>query len=188
MTGQDVVKSCNEKMGKAIEATKHKFTSIRAGRASVSMLDSVKVEQYGSDMPLNQVGSVSAPEARLLVIDPWDKSLISKIEKAIMAANLGLTPNNDGKVIRLVMPELTAERRKEYVKMAKTEAENGKVAVRNIRKDGNNDLKKLTKDKENPISEDEVKTLEAEIQKLTDAHIKAIDELFAKKEKEITTV
>ena len=103
MTGQDVVKSCNEKMGKAIEATKHKFTSIRAGRASVSMLDSVKVEQYGSEMPLNQVGSVSAPEARLLVIDPWDKTLISKIEKAIMAANLGLTPNNDGKVIRLVI-------------------------------------------------------------------------------------
>lgn len=188
MTGQDVVKSCNEKMEKAIEATKHKFTSIRAGRASVSMLDSVKVEQYGSEMPLNQVGSVSAPEARLLVIDPWDKSLISKIEKAIMAANLGLTPNNDGKVIRLVMPELTAERRKEYVKMAKIEAENGKVAVRNIRKDGNNDLKKLSKDKENPISEDEIKTLEAEIQKMTDAHIKAIDDLFAKKEKEITTV
>lgn len=188
MTGQEVLKQCNEKMGKAIEATKHKFTTIRAGRANVSMLDGIRVEQYGSEMPLNQVGSVSAPEPRLLVIDPWDKSLISKIEKAIMAANLGLTPNNDGKVIRLVMPELTADRRKEYVKMAKAEAENGKVAVRNIRKDGNNDLKKLSKDKENPISEDEVKTLEGEIQKLTDSHIKMIDELLAKKEKEITTV
>lgn len=188
MTGKEVVSLCKEKMGKAVEATKHKFTSIRAGRANVSMLDGIKVEQYGSEMPLNQVGSVSAPEARLLVIDPWDKSLIAKIEKAIIAANLGLTPNNDGKVIRLIMPELTADRRKEYVKMAKSEAENGKVAVRNIRKDGNNDLKKLLKDKENPVSEDEVKSLEAEIQKLTDAHIKEIDELFAKKEKEITTV
>lgn len=188
MTGKEVVSLCKEKMGKAVEATKHKFTSIRAGRANVSMLDGIKVEQYGSEMPLNQVGSVSAPEARLLVIDPWDKSLIGKIEKAIIAANLGLTPNNDGKVIRLIMPELTADRRKEYVKMAKSEAENGKVAVRNIRKDGNNDLKKLLKDKENPVSEDEVKNLENEIQKLTDAHIKEIDELFAKKEKEITTV
>lgn len=188
MTGKEVVSLCKEKMGKAVEATKHKFTSIRAGRANVSMLDGIKVEQYGSEMPLNQVGSVSAPEARLLVIDPWDKSLIGKIEKAIIAANLGLTPNNDGKVIRLIMPELTADRRKEYVKMAKSEAENGKVAVRNIRKDGNNDLKKLLKDKENPVSEDEVKNLEAEIQKLTDVHIKEIDELFAKKEKEITTV
>lgn len=188
MTGKEVVSLCKEKMGKAVEATKHKFTSIRAGRANVSMLDGIKVEQYGSEMPLNQVGSVSAPEARLLVIDPWDKSLIAKIEKAIIAANLGLTPNNDGKVIRLIMPELTADRRKEYVKMAKSEAENGKVAVRNIRKDGNNDLKKLLKDKENPVSEDEVKNLEVEIQKLTDAHIKEIDELFAKKEKEITTV
>ena len=169
MTGKEVVSLCKEKMGKAVEATKHKFTSIRAGRANVSMLDGIKVEQYGSEMPLNQVGSVSAPEARLLVIDPWDKSLIGKIEKAIIAANLGLTPNNDGKVIRLIMPELTADRRKEYVKMAKSEAENGKVAVRNIRKDGNNDLKKLLKDKENPVSEDEVKNLEAEIQKLTDA-------------------
>lgn len=183
MTGKEVVSLCKEKMGKAVEATKHKFTSIRAGRANVSMLDGIKVEQYGSEMPLNQVGSVSAPEARLLVIDPWDKSLIGKIEKAIIAANLGLTPNNDGKVIRLIMPELTADRRKEYVKMAKSEAENGKVAVRNIRKDGNNDLKKLLKDKENPVSEDEVKNLETEIQKLTDAHIKEIDELFAKKKK-----
>ena len=145
MTGKEVVSLCKEKMGKAVEATKHKFTSIRAGRANVPMLDGIKVEQYGSEMPLNQVGSVSAPEARLLVIDPWDKGLIAKIEKAIIAANLGLTPNNDGKVIRLIMPELTADRRKEYVKMAKSEAENGKVAVRNIRKDGNNDLKKLLK-------------------------------------------
>jgi len=119
-----LVKECEEKMLKTIEAVKEKFTAIRAGRANVSMLDGVKVENYGSEVPLNQIGTVSAPEARLLVIDPWDKSLISKIEKALLAANLGMTPNNDGRVIRLVLPELTADRRKEYVKLAKNEAEN----------------------------------------------------------------
>jgi ribosome recycling factor len=137
-------------------------------------------------MPLNQVGTVSAPEARLLVIDTWDKSLIPVIEKAIMASNLGLTPNNDGKLIRLMIPELTADRRKEYVKLAKSEAENGKVAIRNIRKDANNHLRKLEKDGE--ITEDDLKRYEDEVQKVTDGHIKTIDELLAKKEKEITTV
>ena len=184
----EIVSTCKSKMEKAIEATKEKFASIRAGRANVSMLDGIKVESYGAEMPLNQVGTVSAPEPRLLVIDPWDKTLIPKIEKMIMVANLGLTPNNDGKVIRLIMPELTAERRKEYVKLAKTEAENGKIAVRNIRKDANNDLKKLSKDKDNSLSEDEIKALENDVQKLTDSFIKQIDELLAKKEKEITTV
>jgi len=174
-----LVKECEEKMLKTIEAVKEKFTAIRAGRANVSMLDGVKVDNYGS---------VSAPEARLLVIDPWDKSLISKIEKALLAANLGMTPNNDGRVIRLVLPELTAERRKEYVKLAKNEAENGKIAVRNIRKDINNRLKKLEKDKENPISEDELKKEETRVQTLTDKYVKEIDELLAKKEKEITTI
>ena len=188
MTGNEILTLCKTKMTKAIESTKDRFTTIRAGRANVAMLDGIKVEQYGSEMPLNQVGTVSAPEPRLLVIDPWDKTVIPKIEKAIMSANLGLTPNNDGKVIRLVMPELTSDRRKEYVKLAKTEAENGKIAVRNIRKDANNDLKKLSKDKENPLSEDEIKKLEGDVQKLTDASIKEIDELLAKKEKEITTV
>ncbi|MGF6906962.1 ribosome recycling factor [Fusobacterium sp. PH5-44] len=188
MSCQDIINECKEKMAKTIEATKNKFTSIRAGRASVAMLDGIKVEQYGSDVPLNQVGTVSAPEARLLVIDPWDKGIIGKIEKAILASKLGITPNNDGKVIRLVMPELTAERRKEYVKLAKTEAENGKVALRNIRKDMNNAIKKLEKDKTLGISEDEAKKAEDDVQKLTDAHIKEVDELLAKKEKEITTV
>ena len=184
----EIVSTCKEKMEKAIEATKEKFASIRAGRANVSMLDGIKVESYGAEMPLNQVGTVSAPEPRLLVIDPWDKTLIPKIEKMTMVANLGLTPNNDGKVIRLIMPELTADRRKEYVKLAKTEAENGKIAVRNIRKDANNDLKKLSKDKDNSLSEDEIKALENDVQKLTDSFIKQIDDLLAKKEKEITTV
>jgi len=177
---------CKDKMDKAIESTKYKFASIRAGRANVSMLDGIKIEQYGSLMPLNQVGTVSAPEARLLVIDPWDKSVIPTIEKAIMTSNLGLTPNNDGKVIRLMIPELTADRRKEYVKFAKTEAENGKVAVRNIRKDMNNNLRKL--EKEGEITEDDLKRFEDDVQKLTDATIKTIDQLLALKEKEITTV
>ncbi|MGL4910706.1 MAG: ribosome recycling factor, partial [Cetobacterium sp.] len=185
MSAQVLMNECKEKMNRAIESTKAKFASIRAGRASVSMLDGIKVEQYGSLMPLNQLGSVSAPEARLLVIDPWDKSVIPLIEKIIMTSNLGLTPNNDGKVIRLVIPELTADRRKDYVKFAKSEAENGKVAARNIRKDMNNALRKLEKDGE--ITEDDLKRFEDDVQKLTDATIKTIEELLSLKEKEITT-
>jgi ribosome recycling factor len=183
---QTILADAREKMDKAVEATKHKFASIRAGRANVSMLDGIKVNQYGAEMPLNQVANLSAPEARLLVIDPWDKSVIKEIEKAIVNSNLGLTPNNDGKVIRLQIPELTAERRKEYAKLAKKEAEEGKVAIRNIRKDTNNKLRKLEKDSE--ITEDDLKRYEDEVQKLTDDYIKKIDELYAKKEKEITTV
>lgn len=186
MSVEILMNDCKDKMAKAIEATRHKFTAIRAGRASVAMLDGIKVEQYGSLMPLNQVGTVSAPEPRLLVIDPWDKSVIPVIEKAIMASNVGLTPNNDGRVIRLMVPELTADRRKEYVKLAKKEAEEGKVAARNIRKDVNNALRRLQKDEE--ITEDELKKYEDEVQKLTDKTIKDIDALLAVKEKEITTV
>ncbi|TDT67022.1 ribosome recycling factor [Hypnocyclicus thermotrophus] len=183
---QSVITDAREKMDKAVEATKHKFASIRAGRANVSMLDGIKVNQYGSEMPLNQVANLSAPEARLLVIDPWDKSIIKDIEKVIVNSNLGLTPNNDGKVIRLQIPELTAERRKEYAKLAKKEAEEGKVAIRNVRKDTNNKLRRLEKDSE--ITEDDLKRYENEVQKLTDEYIKKIDDLYAKKEKEITTV
>lgn len=186
MPAQKLLNETKDKMSKVIEATKNKFASIRAGRANVAMLDGIKVDMYGADTPLNQIGSVSAPEARMLLIDPWDKTMIPKIEKAIMVSNLGLTPNNDGKVIRLMIPELTADRRKEYVKFAKTEAENGRVAARNVRKDINNHLRKLEKDSE--ISEDDLKRYEDEVQKVTDATIKTIDELLAKKEKEITTV
>jgi ribosome recycling factor len=186
MPAQKLLKDSKDKMAKAIESTKSRFGSIRAGRASVSMLDGIKVDMYGSETPLNQIGTVSAPEARMLMIDPWDKSMIPSIEKAIMQSNIGLTPGNDGRVIRLRIPELTADRRKEYVKLAKTEAENGKVAVRNVRKDANNHLRTLEKDGE--ISEDDLKRMEGEIQKLTDATIKTIDELLALKEKEITTV
>ncbi|WP_300328636.1 ribosome recycling factor [Fusobacterium sp.] len=181
-----LMKECKERMEKTIEATKHKFAGIRAGRASVAMLDGIKVEQYGSLMPLNQIGTVSAPEARLLVIDPWDKSVIPSIEKAIMTANLGLNPNNDGRVIRLMVPELTADRRKEYVKLAKKEAEESKVGARNIRKEINNSLRRLQKAEE--LTEDELKVAEDEVQKLTDKAIKEIDSLLALKEKEITTV
>lgn len=186
MDKDTLIKECIEKMEKTIEATKFKFASIRAGRANVSMLDGIKVSQYGSDMALNQVGTVSAPEARLLVIDPWDKSIIPSIEKAIMGANLGLTPNNDGRVIRLVIPELTAERRKEYVKIAKKDTEEGKVAVRNIRKEINNGLRRLEKEEE--LTSDELKLAEAEVQKITDEMTKEIERLLSLKEKEITTV
>jgi len=183
---QVLINESKEKMEKAIESTKNRFAAIRAGRASVAMLDGIKVEQYGMDMPLNQVANVSAPEARLLVIDPWDKSVIPNIEKAIQTSNLGLNPNNDGNVVRLQIPELTAERRKEYAKLAKNEAENGKIAVRNVRKDTNNKLRNEEKDGE--ITQDELKSFETEVQTLTDGYIKTIDELFKKKEKEITTV
>jgi len=183
---KELLTEAKEKMEKAIESTKHRFSTIRAGRANVSMLADIKVSQYGSEMPLNQVGNVSAPEARLLVIDPWDKSVIPAIEKAINLANLGLTPNNDGKVIRLAIPELTAERRKEYAKMAKTEAEAGKIAIRSVRKDTNNKLRAAEKDGD--ITQDELKAFETDVQKLTDEYIKKVDEMFKKKEKEITTV
>ncbi|MBC2856363.1 MAG: ribosome recycling factor [Cetobacterium sp.] len=186
MSAKVLMNDCIDKMDKVIEATKNKFASIRAGRANVAMLDGIKITQYGSEMPLNQLGSVSSPEARLLVIDPWDKSVIPAIEKSIMQSNLGLTPNNDGKVIRLMIPELTADRRKEYVKFAKSEAENGRIAARNVRKDVNNHLRKLEKDSE--ITEDDLKRMEDDVQKLTDNTIKMIDDLLAKKEKEITTV
>lgn len=145
------------------------------------MLDGVTVDYYGQMSPLNQVGTVTAPEARLLVVDPWDKSLIPTIEKAIHAANLGFNPSNDGRIIRLVVPELTEERRKEYVKIVKKEAEEGKVAVRNIRKDYNNKIRKMQKDSE--ITEDELKVTEDKIQKIVDKAITHIDELLHKKEK-----
>ena len=182
----NILKETETKMEKALENTKEKFSSIRAGRASVAMLDGITIEAYGSPAPLSQVGTLSAPEARLLTIDPWDKTLIPAIEKAIQHSNLGLNPSNDGKIIRLLVPELTAERRKEYVKIVKKEAEEGKVAVRNIRKDINNKLRKMEKDGE--ITEDELKSNEDSVQNFTDKFIKNIDEALDKKEKELTTV
>ena len=181
-----ILAEAESKMEKSVENTKEKFSHVRAGRANVSMLDGVSVEAYGTPTPLNQVRTVSAPEASLLVIDPWDKSLIPAIEKTILQANLGFNPSNDGKIIRLVVPELTEDRRKEYVKVVKKEAEEGKVAVRNVRKDVNNKLRKLEKDSE--ITEDELKASEEKVQKSTDKYIAAIDTALAAKEKELLTV
>ena len=181
-----ILKEVEEKMSKSVENTKERFSHTRAGRANVSMLDGVTVEAYGAPTPLNQVGTISAPEARLLVIDPWDKSLIKTIEKTILQANLGFNPSNDGNIIRLVVPELTEERRKEYVKMVKKEAEEGKVAIRNVRKDINNKLRKLEKDSE--ITEDELKSNEEKVQKTTDKFIAQVDDALNKKEKELLTV
>ncbi len=180
------LKETETKMEKAVESTKDKFASIRAGRANVSMLDGITVDAYGAPSPLSQIGTLSAPEARLLTIDPWDKSLIPAIEKAIQQANLGLNPSNDGRIIRLSVPELTEERRKEYVKIVRKEAEEGKVAIRNIRKDVNNKLRKSEKDSE--ITEDDLKSGEDSVQKLTDKFTKLVDEALDKKEKELTTV
>lgn len=183
---EKTLKEVEQKMQKALEATKDKLGAIRAGRANISMLDNVMIDYYGNPAPVKQVANVSAPEARLLTVDPWDKGMIKDIEKAIMQSNLGLTPSNDGKIIRMMLPDLTSERRKEYVKLAKKEVEDGKVAVRNIRKDGNNSLRKLQKDSE--ITEDDLKVYETKIQEITDKYIKMLDEVYTKKEKEITTV
>ncbi|WP_156299053.1 ribosome recycling factor [Streptobacillus canis] len=183
---EELLLEIEEKMEKTLESTKVRFSHVRAGRASISMVDGVTVDYYGQMSPLNQVGSVTAPEPRLLIIDPWDKSLIPAIEKAILAANIGFNPSNDGRIIRLVVPELTEDRRKEYVKVVKKEAEEGKVAARNIRKDYNNKVRKMEKDSE--ITEDDLKQVEDKIQKLTDDCIKHIDELLAKKEKELLSI
>lgn len=181
-----IILEAEEKMQKACDSTKSKLATIRAGRASIAMLDGIRIESYGSMTPLNQLANLSAPEARTLTIDPWDKSMLGTIDKAIQASNLGITPNNDGKIIRLQIPELTEDRRKEYVKLAKKDIEEGKIAVRNIRKEANNSLRKLQKDSE--ITEDELKLAETEAQTVTDNFIKVLDELYVKKEKEILKV
>ena len=170
------------KMSKAYDAD---FATIRAGRANPHILDKIKVNYYGSPTPIQQVGNITVPEPRMIQISPWEKSLIKEIEKAIMASDVGITPNNDGSVIRLVIPELTEERRKELVKEVKKKGEEGKVAVRNIRRDGNDTFKKLAKE---DVSEDEIKELEEALQKLTDKYVKEIDKLVEEKAKEILTV
>jgi ribosome recycling factor len=172
-------------MDKAIDHCDSELNKIRAGKASPSMLDDIMVDYYGSPTPLNQVGSVNTPDARTIVIQPWEKSLLSAIEKAIMEANLGVNPQNDGIIIRINVPPLTEERRRDLVKKAKAEAETGKIAIRNIRKDANEKIRKL---KTEGVSEDEMKTGEAEIQKLTDAYIIKVDVLSEAKEKDIMTV
>lgn len=180
---EDIYTKTKEHMKKSIEVTKNEFMSIRTGRASPSLLDNIKVEYFGSLMPINQVASVNIPEPRLIVIQPWDKSILETITKAIYKSNLGLTPVSDGHVIRISIPALTTERRKELDKIVKKKAEEGKVAVRNIRRDANCQVKNLKDKKE--ISEDEAKKAEDKIQEITDEAIKEIDKILAAKEKEI---
>lgn len=175
----------DDKMKKAYEFLESDYGTIRAGRANPHVLDKIRVNYYGTPTPIQQVGNVTVPEARIIQIAPWERSLLKEIEKAIQMSDLGINPSNDGSVIRLVFPELTEERRKDLVKEVKKKAEDGKVAVRNIRRDGNDYLKKLSKTE---ISEDEVKQLEDSLQKLTDKYIKDIDALMEVKSKEIMTV
>lgn len=175
-----------DKMKKAYEYLESDYMGIRAGRANPHVLDKLRVDYYGTPTPIQQVGNVTVPEARIIQIAPWEKSLIKDIEKAIMTSDIGINPSNDGSVIRLVFPELTEDRRKELAKDVKKKAEDAKVAVRNIRRDGNDALKKLGKSSE--VSEDEVKQLEEQLQKLTDKFVKEIDVLMEDKSKEIMTV
>ncbi|HET9886415.1 MAG TPA: ribosome recycling factor [bacterium] len=178
-----IYKQCEEKMGKAIDSTKRELAKLRLGKATPALLENIRVEAYGSQTPLNQVGSIGAPEPRLLVIQPWDKNLLAAIERAIRASDLGLNPSNDGQVIRVPIPALTEERRKELVKVAKHYAEEGRVAVRMGRRDANEALKKALKD--GKITEDDERKALDKIQKLTDQKIKDLDEILASKETEI---
>ena len=174
------------RMDKTIEVFKQNLSEVRAGRANPAILNKVSVEYYGTPTPINQVAGISVPEARLIVIQPWDASILKEIERAILAADIGINPNNDGKVIRLVFPELTEERRKELVKDIKKMAEESKVAVRAIRRDGMDKAKTMQKNSE--ITEDDLRAAEDTIQKLTDKKIEEIDRILADKEKEILTV
>lgn len=182
----ELKKKTAEKMDAAINALKREFATIRTGRASLSLLDGIKVDCYGSITPLNQVASLAVPESRLITIQPWDPKVIENIEKAIQSSGIGLTPANDGKTIRLPVPTLTEDRRKELVKLAKKMAEDSRVAIRNIRRDINEEVKKIEKEKK--ISEDEFRKSHEDIQKTTDQYIKKIDDILKKKEEEIMEV
>lgn len=175
----------DDKMKKAFDYLEADYATIRAGRANPHVLDKIRVDYYGSPTPIQQVGNVTVPEARIIQIAPWEKSLLREIEKAILTSDIGINPSNDGSVIRLVFPELTEERRKDLVKEVKKKGEDGKVAIRNIRRDGNDAFKKLAKE---DVSEDEIKQLEDKLQKLTDKYIKDIDALMESKSKDIMTV
>lgn len=183
---KDILNTTKEKMAKAVEHARNEFIKIRTGKATTNLLDGVKVDYYGTPTPISQVGNISTPDYHTLTIQAWDKSVIPLIEKAIMSSNLGLNPTNDGIIIRVPIPALNEERRKEYVKLVKKFAEEAKVGIRNIRRDAIEHLKKTEKD--DHISEDERKTGEADVQKLTDTHSKQIDELVSMKEKEIMEV
>ncbi|HWJ78304.1 MAG TPA: ribosome recycling factor [Niallia sp.] len=183
---KQVIANTKEKMNKAIQSYSRELASIRAGRANASLLDRITVDYYGAPTPVNQLAGISVPEARLLVIQPYDKTILGEIEKAILKSDIGLNPSNDGSVIRLSIPMLTEERRKELVKNVKKESEEAKIAIRNIRRDGNDDLKKLEKNGE--ITEDDLRGYNDDIQKLTDEFISKVDALTKEKEKEILEV
>ena len=179
----DIYQDTRESMGKSIEALDRELKRVRTGRASLSILDGIKVDYYGTLTPLNQMATLAVPESRLITIQPWDVSVIKDIEKAILKSDLGLTPANDGKILRISIPPLTEERRKELVKLVHKMCEDHKVSVRNARRDSNEFLKSLKKDGD--ISEDEAFKAQEEVQKITDEHVKLIDECYTKKEKEI---
>ncbi len=181
-----MLKQFEEKMQKSLESLESEYSNIRAGRANPNILNKIKVEYYGTPTPLQQVGNVSVPEARTIIITPWETSLLKEIEKAILCSDLGLTPNNDGKSIILNFPELTEERRKDLVKDIKKKGENAKVAIRNVRRDANDYIKKQLKASE--ISEDEEKDYEDKVQKMTDKYVSKIDTTIENKSKEIMTV
>ena len=182
----ELTKTYEAKMNKTIDSVRSDFASVRAGRANASVLDHVSVDYYGAPTPLNQIASISSPDPRSLVISPWDHSLLRAIEKAIQTSDLGINPQNDGKVIRLVFPQLTEERRKELSKQVRKYGEAGKVAIRNIRRDGVDKIKAMKKKSE--LTEDDAKQYEKELQDLTDKKIKEIDALTAEKEKELMSV
>ena len=182
----ETISAAEERMKKTLTNLKDGFSVLRSGRASAALFDKIRVDAYGDKSPLNQVANISVPEARLVVIQPWDKGLIGEIEKAIRSSELSLNPSNDGKVIRISIPPLTEERRKELVKQAKNNAEQSRVAIRNIRRDGNEDLKKLLKDAK--ITEDQEDKSAQELQKLTDNYIGKLNQILEEKEKEIMEV
>ncbi len=183
---QDVINTAKEKMKKSCEVYERDMMSLRAGRANPQLLDRILVDYYGTPTPINQIGNISSPEPRLLVIAPWEAKMIPQVEKAIQKSDLGLNPSNDGKLIRLVFPELNEERRKDLTKVASKGAEDTKVAIRSIRRDAIEQIKKLKKNSE--ITEDDQRDAEEDMQKLTDKAVKEVDEIYAKKEKEIMEV
>ncbi|MDR2478600.1 MAG: ribosome recycling factor [Treponema sp.] len=183
---QNVLSATEERMKKTVANLKDGFASLRTGRASAALFDKIRVDYYGEKSPLNQVANISIPEARLIVIQPWDKNLIAEIEKAIRSSELSLNPSNDGKVIRISLPPLTEDRRRELVKIAKNQAEQSRVAIRNIRRDGNEELKKLLKDA--AITEDDESKGAGDLQKLTDSYVGKVNQVLEEKEKEIMEV
>lgn len=186
MTVDDIMEQAEERMMHAIDSLSTAFSSVRTGRANAKVLDKIKVEYYGALTPINQIAGIHTPDAHLLVIEPWDKSALKSIEKAIMESNLGVTPSNDGSVIRLPFPALTEERRRELVKQCKTYAEEARVAVRNARRDANTAIEKAVKNENLP--EDEERRAEAEVQKLTDRYIEEVESVFKKKEAEVMEI